>query len=227
MTPTPSLWSRSGTRLALYGLALVGVLGAGLGVGQLVGPTSTPAASSSGTHAGHGGHAEVTAGQAASATPAGLSVESNGFRLDPLSTVVPPGQTQDFRFRILGPDGSAVTRYDVEHGKELHFILVRRDLAGYQHLHPTRATDGTWSVPLRLAAGGEYKAFADFTPAGTGTPLTLAVDLHAAGNYAPAPLPTPSRTATVDGYTVTLGGHLDAGEASELTLHVSQRRTAT
>jgi hypothetical protein len=234
---TSSLWQRGSARLALYGLSLVAVLGAGLGVGQLAGPTSTPAASStsSSTHAhtdSEGNpdmtttHAEPStsgphAGHAAGAAPAGLSIESDGYRLAPLTTVVPTGAPQDFRFRILGPDGAAVSRYDVEHDKELHFIVVRRDLAGYQHLHPTRAADGTWSVPLQLAAAGDYKAFADFTPAG-GSPLTLAVDLHAAGTYAPAPLPPPSRTATVDGYTVTLDGHAHAGEASELTLRITR-----
>ncbi len=222
-----SLWSRGGTRLALYGLALVAVLGAGLGVGRLAGPTSTPAASSghaSSTHAHSEGAPDMTTTTAPA--PAGLSVAADGFRLAPLSTVVPTGQVQDFRFRVLGPDGSAVTRYDVEHGKELHLIVVRRDLAGYQHLHPTRGGDGTWSVPLRLPAGGEYKAFADFTPAQTGAPLTLAVDLHAAGDYAPVPLPPPSRTVVVDGYTVTLDGHVDigtdAGDASTLTLHIAR-----
>jgi len=36
----------------------------------------------------------------------------------------------------------------------MHLIVVRRDLTGYQHLHPTRDPQGTWSVPLALAAAG-------------------------------------------------------------------------
>jgi hypothetical protein len=63
--------------------------------------------------------------------------------------------------------------------------------------------------------------FADFVPAG-GEGLTLGTDLSVAGTYSPEPLPAPSRTAEVDGYTVTLDGDLVPGEETELTLTVTQ-----
>ena len=46
----------------------------------------------------------------------------------------------------------------------MHLIVVRRDLSGFQHVHPDLAADGTWTMPLALdgrAAGG---LFADFKP---------------------------------------------------------------
>jgi hypothetical protein len=66
-----------------------------------------------------------------------------------------------------------------------------------------------------------YRAFADFVPAG-GPDLTLGVDLHVAGDYAPRPLPEPVRTAEVDGYRVDLAGDLIAGTSSPLTLTISR-----
>ena len=33
--------------------------------------------------------------------------------------------------------------FDVEHTKRMHFIVVRRDMTGFQHLHPTQAADGS------------------------------------------------------------------------------------
>ena len=39
---------------------------------------------------------------------------------------------------------------------------VRRDLTGYQHLHPRMSRDGTWSAPLTVSQPGAYRAFADF-----------------------------------------------------------------
>src|SRR4029453_4942885 len=42
------------------------------------------------------------------------------------------------------------------------------------------------------------------------------------GRCAPRPVPGPSRTTTVDGYTVTLAGDLVPGTASKLTLSVSR-----
>jgi hypothetical protein len=85
------------------------------------------------------------------------------------------------------------------------------------------AADGTWRVQLRPAAGaGSYRVFADFVPAGRDDGLTLGTDLSVAGSYAPRPLPVAARTATVDGYTVTLGGDLRPGTSSRLTLTVSR-----
>jgi hypothetical protein len=114
-----------------------------------------------------------------------------------------------------------VTDYQISHGKKLHFIVVNRDLGGFQHLHPALTGGGVWSVPLTLPAAGTYRAFADFAPQGR-QGLTLGTDLYAPGNYAPVPLPAANRTATVDGYTVELDGALTPGTASKLTLKVSK-----
>ena len=42
------------------------------------------------------------------------------------------------------------------------------------------------------------------------------------GDAQPVPVPAPSRTAEVDGYTVTLDGDLTPGEDSDLTLTVAR-----
>jgi len=145
----------------------------------------------------------------------------DGYTLQLGERSLPAGPQTPLDFQILGPDGHPVTAYEVAHDKELHLIVVRRDLTGFQHVHPSRADDGTWSVPLDLPAAGEYRVFADFTPVGHDG-ITLGADLAVAGSYAPQPLPDASRTAQVDGYTVTLAGDLVAGQSSELTLSVSR-----
>src|SRR5215210_1837354 len=42
----------------------------------------------------------------------------------------------------------------VEHTRRMHVIVVRRDMTGFQHVHPTQAADGTWSVPVTLRDAG-------------------------------------------------------------------------
>jgi len=145
----------------------------------------------------------------------------DGYTLQLVERSLPAGQQIPMRFAILGPGGEPVADYQVAHDKELHLIVVRRDLTGFQHVHPTRAGDGTWSVPLDLPTAGEYRVFADFVPTGH-SGITLGADLAVAGSFAPQPLAAGSRTAEVDGYTVTLDGDLAAGESSELTLSVSR-----
>ena len=204
--------------MAGYALGLAAVFAAALGAGKVVGgPEPVPPAAA---HDG-GGHGDTESGGAAAEVPGGLQVAEEGYRLAPVSGGLPVGRAAPFRFRIVGPDGEAVTDFTPTHDKELHLIAVRRDLTGFQHLHPTMAADGTWSVPLAAGAPGQYRIFTDFRPAARDKALTLGVDVSARGDYRPAPLPAPERTVTVDGYTVTLAGDLVPGTSSKLTLSVS------
>ena len=155
--------------------------------------------------------------------PQGLAVSADGYTLVPSSTELTPGTTSAFAFKVIGKDGKPVKSYTVLHDKELHLIVVRRDLAGYQHVHPTRAASGTWSVPLAVASAGVYKAFANFQPSGQAMPMpmTLAVDLMASGQFTAATLPKPALTATVDGFRVALAGQVVVG-GSKLTFTVTK-----
>lgn len=203
-------------RLGAFGLGLAVVFSAALGLGRAVGPEPAPAA----THAEH----SDTDGEAPDQQklPAGLQVSEDGYRLLPLTGQLSTGSPQPFRFRVLGPGNTPVTAYTTSHDKDLHLIVVRRDLSGFQHLHPSRSADGTWSIPLAVAAPGQYRVFADFQPAGRPDGLTLGADVPAPGDYQPRPLPPAGNTATVDGYTVTLTGALQPGASSRLTLSVSK-----
>ncbi|MFE0133656.1 hypothetical protein ACFWY6_19120 [Streptomyces sp. NPDC059037] len=162
-----------------------------------------------GGHVGHGG-----------ATPGGLSVSENGYTLELDSTIV-TGGVQPVTFRVMGPDGRAVTEFTPEHEKALHFIAVRRDTAGFQHVHPVMDEKGTWSVELALEPG-DWRFFADIHPAGHDGTMTLGIDVAVAGQYDPRPLPEVTRAARADEFTVTLDGELLPGAASELTLTVSR-----
>lgn len=207
------------TKLAGYALVLVAAFGAALGLGSAVGSIgSSPSAPE---HATMGMEHGADAGSAAEEIPGGLLVSQDGYTLELGQKSLPVGPAVPLAFRVLGPDGAAVTNYDVTHDKDLHLIAVRRDLTGFQHVHPALAEDGTWSIPLSLTAG-QWRVFADFAPAGHGNNVILGADLAVAGDYAPQPLPEPSGTADVDGYTVTLDGDLVPGQESELTLTIAK-----
>ncbi|TMR95735.1 hypothetical protein [Nonomuraea basaltis] len=213
-------------KLGSYVLGLAVVFGGALGVGNAVGPVGTPPAqdhaamATMATPEAGAGHGEHATEQAKSDTPGGLQVSENGYTLNPLTDAIKPGEPTDFRFTVTGPDNKPVTDYEIEHDKKLHFIVVSRDLGSFQHVHPEMTPDGVWSVKLTLPGAGAYRAFADFAPTG-GSALTLGADLSVAGDYKSQALPQASRTATVDGYTVTLDGELTPGQSSKLTLKVS------
>lgn len=187
-------------KLIGFVVGLVVVFAVSFGVGAAVMPSGAPA---DGHDAGHG------------------SAHGAGYTLQLDETALSPGASVPLRFRIVDGSGAPVTEYVESHEKLLHLIVVRRDLADYQHVHPVLDDSGTWSVPLALTQPGDYRVFADFVPA-DGRAVTLGADMTVAGRYQPQPLPAPSGTATVDGYTVALAGMTRAGQPSELTLTVSR-----
>ncbi|WP_202512293.1 hypothetical protein [Streptomyces sp. SID3343] len=164
-------------------------------------------------------HTHHTSTASAASVPEGLQTSRDGYTL---VTVTVPAPAGTLAFRIDGPDGAPVREYAPQHDKELHLIVVRRDLSGFRHVHPTLGADGVWRQPLTLDQAGTYRVFADFAPAATGTPLTLGIDVHAAGDFRPVPLPEPAATAEVDGYTVTLHGEPAAGHGAHITLSVAR-----
>jgi hypothetical protein len=202
-----------GAFAVVLGLALAG----GLVVGATVGPEPSTGDQASDHDAAHDDTDAVTTGDG----PDGLAVSSHGYTLDLRTPVVEPAAGADLALVIEGPDGHPVTDYTVEHDKELHLVIVSRDLASYAHLHPTRHGNGVWTVTTPPLAPGSYRVFADFVPAG-GEGLTLGADLTVPGDYGPAALPAPSNETRVDGFDVSFDGELVAGTESELTVTVTR-----
>ncbi|MFV2087072.1 hypothetical protein [Micromonospora sp. LOL_021] len=202
--PAPTGRQPAGRIVTAATLALL-VAAAGFVAGRASGPaTGTPTAG--GATAAHAGHAV-----------GGLGVSQDGYQLLLLDSPTTAEVAAELAFRILGPDGAPVTGYRSNHERDLHLVVVGRDFAGYQHLHPRRAPDGTWRVVITLPRGGAYRMIADFVPAGVDTPLTLGADLLVAGGYAIRPAtPVDEATVLVDGYTVTLDGGLRPGQASQV-----------
>jgi len=175
--------------------------------------------------AGHGhadaGHDAPAANEAAGGTPPGLATAEDGYALVPERTLLPGAGPAEIAFRIVGPDGEAVRRFAIEHERRMHLILVRRDLTGYQHLHPRMDASGRWSVRTTLPEGGVYRVYADFRAGGTSR--TLATDLHVGGEYRPRALPAQTHDDATAGYTATLEAH-DArgGATAEVTYAIAR-----
>ena len=168
-------------------------------------------------------HATGTHGGHEAATPAeglpGLAVASNGYRLK-LADDRP--DTAPLRFRIVDAEDETVTDFDTEHARRMHLIVVRRDFADFQHLHPHQRADGTWIADDVDLGGGVYRMFTDFSTGGES--LTLGADLFAPGAFEPAELPAPRRTAGAgDGYEVSVeSAPARAGETDSIEFTVSR-----
>jgi len=174
----------------------------------------------------HGGEMSAEARGHGSADPVrGLSVAEGGMRLEMGTSTARAGVPTTLEYRVVEDGGEAVREFDIEHTKPMHLIVVRRDLTGFQHLHPTMGADGTWTTPLSLPEPGSYRVFADFVHDGENR--TLAGDLNVDGPVDWRALPAPGHLArTTDGYEVRLdGGGSTAGSGGELAFSVTRDGT--
>ena len=212
-------------RVVAFVTALVAAFAVAWGAGAVVGPIDTEpvAAHEDADHGAEAGHGdEHDAAAASAAEVGGLTARADGFTLALADREVAAGRTR-LDFQVLTSSGRPLLDYTREHDKDLHLIVVRRDLTGFQHVHPVldRAS-GTWSVDVRLTPG-VWRVVADLTPAGW-EGITLADDLAVAGDFAPEPLPDDSRTATIETdegtYTVSLEGDTAPGASTVLTTRI-------
>lgn len=207
---------RAPTRLALFAALLVTAGTAAYAVGTQAGQVLPQV---SGDRSEHGGAHGSGRGPALPEGITGLAVADDGLVLRAERTELVRG-TQAFRFAVLDDQGTALRDYDTTHERDLHLVVVRRDLTRFQHLHPVQRADGTWEVALTLDAPGPYRVYADFAPAGRPA-RALAVDVTVPGSYDPAPAVPGERRASVGGgYAVTVDGDLEAGRESRLAFVV-------
>jgi hypothetical protein len=202
-------------KLAAFAVVLALVFGGATLAGAAIGPepeTNEPEE-----------HTEMTATHASEPRALrGLAVAEDGLRVVVDDPELRRGRTEELRFRIVTEDGATVRDFDVEHEKRMHLIVARRDLTGFQHLHPEQAEDGSWRTQVRLADAGSYRLFADFSH--DGEAQTLATDLRVDGAADLQPLPAPATTAVSDGgYDVELeAGHARPGEEADLRFTITR-----
>jgi hypothetical protein len=206
-------------RLAAFGAVLTALFGAGALAGGLIGPEPDATARETGAH---DSAPEQHSDTSRAAAVRGLAVADGGLRVVVDDPKLRRGRTERLAFRIVDERGATVRDFDVEHTKRMHLILARRDLTGFQHLHPEQRADGTWTTRVRLDEAGSYRLFADFSHAGE--LRTLATDLRVDGDADLRPLPASQPRAVSDGgYDVGLdAGTSRPGEEANLRFTITR-----
>jgi hypothetical protein len=217
-------------RLAAFSAGLALAAGSAAAIGATTGatPPFQDCLKVAAANAGFGNRTMSDAGHGAppmvEAVPGsdGLHAQLAGLRLAPLSQTLTAGASTTWRFRIIGCDGNPVRHFDRDNTKLLHLIVVRTDLSGYQHVHPTLDSNGTFTIKLRTAHPGTYRAIADFVI--DGRKYVLGTNLTAPGRVRSIPLPAPALESSVDGYDVELQrpAQLTAGQEGQLTFRITR-----
>ena len=141
-----------------------------------------------------------------------------------------------YSFKIIDDQGNVLKDFDTVHEKLMHFIVVRKDLANFQHVHPEfNAMTGEFILSnLNFPSDGPYRLFADFTPRasqmgpdGMKLEVTVSQDFQVGNmaNYTPESIGNTTNNKTFDGYQFILTTDLSrpmTGMPSLLTYKINQ-----
>ena len=187
--------------------------------------TSSPAATGAGVYCSPDGTLTDT-----------MSIQSHRsycLQSDPGGTPYAVNAGNKYSFSIVDDQGATLKDFAITHTKPMHVIVVRKDLANFQHVHPDYdpATGVFTLTDLAFPSAGAYRIFADFAPSGgmkdaMGMPLgvTIFQDVTVGANYSPQALGAEEEAKTFDGYQVSLATHgaLPSGAESMLMFTISQ-----
>lgn len=167
-------------------------------------------ASESAPTSGPSGMSGAMAGMDMSTIGDGMQASVNGYTLTGVTAPSKAGQAGKLTFTIRGPHGIQKD-FTLQQTKLMHVYLVRKDLTGYQHVHPALdATSGVWSVDLTIPEPGPYRLVAEFEalkPDGNFDDRILGTDFRVAGSYKPSTaMPAEMNQASTDGYQLVLDG---------------------
>jgi hypothetical protein len=114
-----------------------------------------------------------------------------------------PGKPAEWSFGFLdAKSGQPLTRFDAEHGKAMHLVVVSADLDTFTHIHPDLdAASGKLNIGINQASNdpdnqgtlqvitkpGPFFLFGELTPSGQGEQL-VRIGANAVGQTSPVPL---------------------------------------
>ena len=155
------------------------------------------------------------------------------IKSDASSKVFVANTPAGYSFSIVDDEANTTKDFAIIHTKQMHIIIARKDLAYFQHLHPTYdASTGVFTLSdLTFPADGKYRIFADFAvdrgvkdAEGMPFPITISEDVEVGSNYPSLSLGDETRTKTFDGLKVSLATHgaLKSGEENMLMFSIAQ-----
>jgi hypothetical protein len=138
-----------------------------------------------------------------------------------------PNQDTKISVHIQDKDGKPIDKFDVEHKKQMHMIIVSKDLSFFNHIHPDYKGNGEFAVTTQFPTGGQFEIISDFAPTGIGA-MSKSQWITVQGTTSAAKPMEPDATLTkvVDGKEITLSfDHLMANMELNLTFNIKDAQT--
>ncbi len=157
---------------------------------------------------------------------------SYAIKIISVTNSMQPKQETKIVYKIIDEQGNGVKDFLINHTKLMHFIVVRKDLQDFQHLHPDFNKDtGEFTIPVTFSTAGSYRLFADYAPTGgqkdpegnvLGVTSYQDINVGDMTKYKPQDVVPDIKTATAVGeYQIEYSiPQLQAGKEAKITLHV-------
>ncbi|RUS47010.1 hypothetical protein [Cohnella sp. AR92] len=138
-----------------------------------------------------------------------------------------PNQDTTITVRIQDKDGNPIDEFDVQHEKQMHIIVVSKDLSFFNHIHPDYKGNGEFTVTTAFPTAGEYEIISDFAPAGKGAMnKSQWITIQGTAPEAQPIEPDAALIKEVDGKVVALSiDHLMANMELELNFNIKDAQT--
>ncbi|MBX7109616.1 MAG: hypothetical protein K1X61_13270 [Chitinophagales bacterium] len=180
----------------------------------------------------------ATKNNSATETSSGTPIQSHlsyTVKSDSQGKMYAVNAPNEYTFSIVDEEGNTLKDFAITHTKPMHVIVVRKDLAYFQHIHPLyNSSSGTFTLEdLMFPADGDYRIFADFAVEGgemdnMGMPLAITlsqdVSVGSMANYEPQELGNEERNKSFEGLQIVLNTHglLKTRAESMLMFYLSQ-----
>ncbi|MGA8594398.1 MAG: heavy metal-binding domain-containing protein [Bryobacteraceae bacterium] len=96
-----------------------------------------------------------------------------GLEVETQPPVLKPGGQASITLRVVAPDGTPVSHFDLVHEKLIHLFIVSENLEFFEHIHPALENDKAFHIRTRLDNSGMYRLLADYYPTGSVPQLSL------------------------------------------------------
>lgn len=160
--------------------------------------------------------------------PVAQSHRSYEIEVTSQSSSIDPKKPTTFRYKIKNDKGEILKNYEIAHEKIMHFILIRKDLQNFQHLHPEfNQSTGEFTVAITFPDDGSYRLFPDFTPTDDNPqklPVTVYHDINVGDSskyYAQSVVPDTENRKKYDPYQITFNIPKDVKAQQEFAYTVS------
>lgn len=176
--------------------------------------------------ASHENAATKSAESHAEARAATLAAFHAEFAANPAT--VKAGEPTTLSFTVKDAQGAIARDLQTVHEKPMHLLIVSSDLVEFSHVHPMLQPDGTFKVTYTFLNGGDYKLYADFTPANSSqTVEQIAVKVNGNERVKQPLVADATMTKSVDGINVTLEPDkaLKSGDELLLNFKVADAKT--